>query len=249
MNLKCLNYSKNKKIKLVALGDWHVGAKECDEKLLKEKIEWIRQQKDVIVVLMGDLINAGTRASIGAGTYDDKYNPQEQYEKVLEWLKPIKNKIAMALQGNHEIRIFDLSSFDITKMLCRELGIYYAKDGIGFLKIRVGNQNYVVAATHGSTGAATSSGKMNGCIKMSNFIDADIYLMGHVHSLSHNVELYRKVNLKNKIIEEHERHYVLTGSFLTFDNSYGERKGYAPLKKGMPTLHLNGEKFDVQVEM
>ena len=90
---------------------------------------------------------------------------------------------------------------------------------------------------------------MNGCIKLSDFIESDIYLYGHVHALSHNIQLYRKINFKNKMIDESERHFVLTGSFLNFDSSYGETKGYSPLKKGMPTIWLNEKRSDVQVEM
>jgi UDP-2,3-diacylglucosamine pyrophosphatase LpxH len=249
MNLICNNVKVKDNYRISCLGDVHFGSKECDEKLFKDKVEWISKQKDLGVILMGDLINAGTRASVGAGNYDDDYNPQEQYEKVLDILYPIKEKVLFTLQGNHEQRIYDLSSFDVTKMLSRELGVTYAKDGIGILKQRVNDQNYIVTATHGSTGAATVMGKMNGCLKLANYIDADIYCMGHVHALAHNVELYRRINLKNKMIEEKERHFVLTGSFLDWDSSYGERKGYSPMKKGMPTIHLRGSKFDVQVEM
>jgi len=249
MNLICNSISVKDSFRISCLGDVHLGSKECDEKLFKDKVKWIEKQDDLGVILIGDLINAGLRASIGAGTYDDDYNPQEQYEKVLDILYPIKSKILFSLQGNHEARIYDVASFDVTKMLSRELGVTYAKDGIGILKQKVNGNNYIVAATHGSTGSATVMGKMNGCLKLSNYIDADIYCYGHTHALAHTVELYRRVNLKNKMIDEKERHFILTGNFLNFDSSYGERKGYSPMKKGMPTVHLSGSKFDVQVEM
>lgn len=248
MNCRSLKYNCDK-LKLSALGDIHFGGKECDVELFKRKVDWISKQKNMAVILMGDLVNCGTKVSVGAGTFDDDYNPEEQYEKMIEILKPISNKIVMSLTGNHEERIRDISSFDITKLLSRELGFYYAKEGSAIIDFRVKNQHYIVHAKHGATGAATSAGKMNGCLKMANYADADIFLHGHVHSLQHDVQMFRRFNLKNKVVDERERHFITTGGFLDWDGSYGELKGYAPLKKGMPTLHLDGNRFDVQVEM
>ena len=248
MNCRSIKYDCDK-LKLVALGDVHFGGKECDEKLFLDKVNWIKKQKDCAVILMGDMINCGTKVSVGAGAFDDDFNPEEQYEMMLKILKPISDKIVMALTGNHEERIRIQSSFDITKLLSRELDIYYAKEGSALMDFKVKNQHYIVHAKHGSTGSGTPAGKMNGCLKMADNADADIFLQGHVHSLQHNVQMFRRYNLKNKMIDERERHFVLTGAFLDWDGSYGELKGYSPLKKGMPTLHLNGDRFDVQVEM
>ena len=248
MNCRNIKYDVDE-LKLVALGDVHFGGKECDIELFKKKVDWIASQKDIVVILMGDMINCGTKVSVGAGTFDDDYNPEEQYEEMLKILLPIKDKIVLSLTGNHEERIRQLTSFDITKLMSRELGVYYAKDGSAIIDVKVRSQHYIVHAKHGSSGASTSAGKMNGCYKMAGYTDADIFLMGHVHSLSHDVQLFRRYNKKNKVLVERERHFLTTGAFLDWDNSYGELKGYAPLKKGMPTLHLCGTKFDVQVEM
>ncbi len=236
-------------MKVVALGDVHLGSYQCNTKLLEKKIDWIKKQNNIIVVLMGDLINAGTKVSIGAGTFDDTYHPEEQYERMLDYLRPIKDKIVLAVTGNHCERIRQLTSFDVTKLLCRELGVYYAKDGSALMNVKVNKQHYTFYVKHGSTGAATSAGKMNGCIKMADYADADIYLMGHVHSLQHTLQMYRRYNRKNKMIDEVEKHFLTTGSFVDWDASYGELKGYSPMKCGMPTLSLSGSRFDVQVEM
>lgn len=174
MNCRNLKYNTDK-LRVVALGDVHFGGKECDITLFKQKLDWIKQQKDLIVVLMGDLINCGTKVSIGAGTFDDDYNPEEQYEKMLDLLKPIQNKIVLAVSGNHESRIRELSSFDITKLLCRELNIYYADEGSALLDVRVKKQHYIIHIKHGMTGSGTMAGKMNGCLKMAEYADADIF--------------------------------------------------------------------------
>ena len=70
MNCRNLKYNVDE-LKLVALGDVHFGGKECDIELFKKKVEWIKTQKNIAVILMGDMINCGTKVSVGAGTFDN----------------------------------------------------------------------------------------------------------------------------------------------------------------------------------
>ncbi len=248
MKLKCYNFKTKGNYRVTALGDMHFGSKECDVKLFEEKLKWLKKQEDLGIVLMGDLINCGTRYSVGAGTYDDDWNPQEQYEHMIDYLKPLKDKILLVHHGNHEERIRKETSFDITKLLAKELGVPYAEDYTALTKLRVNNNNYVVCSTHGSGSGTTAAGKMNACMKLANITDADLYLYGHTHALSHAVTPYRKVDYKNKTIKELERHFVLTGSFVKWDGGYGEQKHYSLLKRGMPTVTLGGDKWDIQAD-
>ncbi len=240
MKLNIVDYKVKKALNLMALGDIHFGSKECNVPVLEAHLDMIKKTDDCAIILMGDLINCGTRVSVGAGTYDDDYNPQEQYEKMLNYLEPIKNKIISAHSGNHEERIRQLSSFDITKMLCRELNIPYL--GYGALtKIKVNKLNFHVYSTHGSSGSGTPMGKMRNCVKMQNNADADIYLYGHTHGLDYNVQNYYLINNRGRYIEERTKHFVLTGSFVNWDGSYGEAKNYAMLPIGIPKIKLYGE--------
>jgi len=248
MRLNCVDVKVKDHLALWALGDIHFGSRECDVNKFEKYLGWAKENKDVRILLMGDLINSGTRASIGAGTYDDEYNPQEQYEIMLDYLKPIKKKIIGAHIGNHETRIRDLSSFDVTKMMCRELKVPYL--GYSALtKLRVNKNNYIVYSTHGNTGASTVSGKLNKCMKQQEIADADIYLYGHTHGLTNDLQTVYKANIKNKVLEEKERHFVLTGSFVKWDGSYGEMKNYPLLKTGAPKIDLSGKKWDINVRL
>ena len=184
--------------------------------------------------------NCGTRTSVGAGNYDDSYNPQEQYEKIIEILDPIKDKIIGAMQGNHEERIRELSSFDITKLLCREIGCSYL--GYSALhKLKVNNVNFEVFSAHGSSSSSTIEGKMRCCKNLQLIADADLYLLSHTHGLAHTVQPYYKINNRMKTVEEQTKHFVLTGHFVNWDGSYGERKGYQLLKSGLPKIKLYGD--------
>lgn len=240
MMLNVVNYDVKDYLTLIPFGDMHYGSRDCDVEIFEAHLDMIKREKDCAVILMGDLINCGTFASIGARTYDDKYNPEEQYELMLEYLRPIKKKIIGAHIGNHEERIRELSSFDIIKMLCRELKVPYL--GYSALhKIRVNNVNFHVHSTHGSTSATTITGKMNKSRKALENADADIYLCGHTHALDYNTQPYCRINNRARTIEEHLRHFVLTGNFVKWDGSYGEKKNYQMLTLGVPKIKLFGE--------
>lgn len=236
------------KMPLAPIGDVHYGSKDCDTTYFTNSIGWVKSNKDIRVILMGDLINCGTKTSVGAGVFDDSYNPEAQYEGMLEMLKPIKSQILGVHSGNHEERIRELTSLDLSKMLARELGVTYL--GYSALtKIRVNKFNYSVFSTHGSSSAMTTNGKLVGCKRMQDVADADIYLYGHTHGLANEVMSYRKIDFKNKVIVERKRHFVLTGNFTNWDGSYGEKKGYALLKKGCPRVDLFGNRFDTHVSL
>jgi len=248
MKLNCVELKAKDYVNIIPLGDIHFGAKECDIDKLEEWIDWIKHDKNTSVMLMGDLINCGTKVSIGAGTFDDDYNPEEQYYKMIEYLKPIRKKIIGAHLGNHEERIRMETSFDITKLMCKDLDVPYL--GYSALsKIRVNDLNYIVCSTHGSTGSGTIMGKLNGCRKMMDIADADLYLYGHTHGLAHDVQSYRRVDLKNKMIVEDKKHFVLTGNFIDWDGSYGEKKNYPLLKKGCPRVRLYAKEKDIHVSL
>jgi len=248
MKLNCKEFKVKEYLTVVPFGDTHYGSKECDEKLIHEWIDWIKGQKNIAVIGMGDFINCGTKVSVGAGSYDDKKVPEEQYNDMIDMLKPIKDKIIGMHIGNHEERIRQLSSFDIVKEMSKRLDVPYL--GYSALhKLRVNEFNYIAFSTHGSSGGTTTSGRISACQKLQDVANADLYLMGHTHGLSNFTTSYLDVNLQNKTIEEHKKHFVLTGHFVDWDGSYGEQKNYPLLKKGAAKVKLYGDRWDVHVSL
>jgi len=240
MKLNEADFEVKSYLTLFPLGDVHYGCRDCDVPIFEAHLGMIKDTKDAAVILTGDLINCGTRFSIGAGNYDDSVNPEKQYETMLDYLKPIKKKIIGCHQGNHEERIRELTSFDISKMLSKELGVPYLQYG-ALHKIKVNDVNYHIYSVHGTSGAPTLVGKINACLAMQSRADADIYLMGHTHGLDYTPLRYYKINNKNSTIECHVRHFILTGSFITWDGSYGEKKNYSIAPIGIPKIKLFGE--------
>ena len=239
MKIHCVKETGYDKIKLVPFGDVHYGAKECNIERAKDTIAWVKSRPDARVILMGDLINCSTKNSVGAGPFEETRSGQNQYDDIVELLTPIKDKIYGALQGNHEYRIFKETGYDITKMLSKELGVKNYGYGI-FLKLQVKDQNYVIYATHGSSGATLPYTKIKKVLDMGRFIDAELFLYGHVHSLQVHTQYYKTVNLRNKSVEKRKRYYVLTGHYLNYEDSYAEMKTILPEKQGSPTITLTG---------
>ena len=246
IHIKEKNLTK-KELLLIGLGDAHYGSKDCWVEKLEETVNWIQSKPNVRVILMGDLIDAGLKDSIGGGTFDNTVEPEDQIEYIISLLTPIKDKIWCMLTGNHEERIRLRTSIDVTKLMAKTIGVPYC-GATCFIKARLGKQNYIIYATHGSTGSATPAGKLNSVMRYGNYIDADIFMMGHVHELMHHTTDYLKVDIKNKMIVKEKRHYVLTGHFLKY-GGYAEAKGYAPGKVGVPKIILRTDKKSVHVSI
>lgn len=238
---------KGKEMNVVFLGDCHLGDKNFDEEKLKKDIKWIKSQKNTVVILMGDMINTGLKDSVGAGSFDDTITPQEQLDQIYELLLPIKKQIIGIHIGNHERRIYERTSIDVIKNLAKQLNINYLESS-AFNHIRFGNQTYVIYSTHGSSGSTTLGGKINACIKLSSFIDADIYAMGHVHDLSAYTRDGFRLSKQNKTLEEIKTYFVLTGHYLKY-GGYAEEKLYSPGKVGFCMITLRADQHQVRIHI
>lgn len=242
-----MNIKEKTDIQLIPLGDIHYGAPLCDINKLKETIEWIKNKPRVRVILMGDLIDAGLRDSVGGGSFDNDSTPEKQIDYILDLITPIKNKVWCVLHGNHEERIIQKTSIDVSKMMARTLGVPYAGDS-AYIRVKIGDTSYKVFAIHGNAGSLTPAGKLNGCMKIATYVDADMYIMGHVHELMSHSTVYIRMNVKDKMIEKDKRYYVLSGHFLKY-GGYAEQKGYNPGKTGVVKIDLNKKKKDVHVSL
>jgi len=247
--LDIIDYHKDDKKTIVLLGDTHIGSKYFDEELLIENLEWCKEN-NIPMILMGDMIETATRDSVGAGIYEQDEIVDKQIEHFYTLFEDLANKglIIGLHQGNHEARLFKSSGLDISKIMAKTLKIKY----FGYAKlhyIRVGNQGYLLYTTHGASGATMPHTKIKAAIKLADMIEAEIYAMGHVHQLSHHVRNYYKADLRKRKIIESQKHFILTGSYLSHWNSYGHIKGYEPMRKGSAKLKLNGKEHRIRVSL
>jgi len=243
--MKLINVFEKTPIKLMPIGDLHVGSKEFDKTKYESTIKWIKSNKDVRVVLMGDLIDAGLKDSVGGGSFDNDLEPNDQIEYIINSLTPIKDKIWCTIIGNHEERIRERTSLDVMKYIADKLETKYG-DSSCFIKANIGGINYTIYMTHGSSSSGSAAGKLAAIEKLGQFIYADLILMGHVHELMSHTSTYFRIDIGNKMIVQDKRHFVITGHFVNY-GGYVQKKNLFPGKTGVAKIEFSTDKKQIRL--
>jgi predicted phosphodiesterase len=230
-------------VELAFIGDIHFGHPQCDLESLNETIAWVAKNK-VSVLLMGDLIEAGLRDSVGDSVYHQKLNPQDQMEQVVEMLYPIRKNIIGLHRGNHENRVMKTTSIDISKLMAKELGVRYLGYSAWSL-IKVGKQKYSIYSTHGHSGARFKHTKLKAVADLTGWIYADIVAMGHLHTIAAEPVMRQRLDKRTGQLLEEKSYIVLTGSFLKWSKSYAEDAGYPISRVGSPKAKLITTEHDI----
>jgi hypothetical protein len=245
---------------IIPIGDIHIGDKafddECETKL-RGYINWVKEEPGARVILMGDIFNVPTRGSKTSPFAQNK----EEFDYAINLFKPIANKIAVALDGNHEARLLDFANFSIMNSFCQILEIPYG--GISTIvnfKVRKSNRketkrgeyrmNYYFYAHHTTGGGSTIGGKMNRVDKLRQLVcNADVYLGAHNHMLGVVPVTTGVINASHKKVDYPQQWLVDCGSYLKWEGSYAEAKQLPPNKLGSPKIRLDGLKKDIHVSL
>jgi len=214
-------------IDILMWGDVHYGSRQCDFNFAKESLDHT-SERGVYIIGMGDLLECATRDSVGSGVYDQSDIIQGQLETMVEWLTPHKDRVIGLLEGNHERRVYDKTGLDLNKLLCKDVG---------------------VNVTHGASGASLPYTKIKQCLSLQQYIDADLYAMGHVHALDTHSRAIHELDKRSKTMAEKEKIFVLTGHYLNYFGSYAHRKGLIPSKKGSPVIKLYTNEHKIRVSI
>jgi len=244
--IRAVTYSTDAcKLLVVPLGDVHLGAPTCDIQKFLATVKFI-EETDCKVILMGDLLEAASKSSVGSGWVEQTASPQDQLDALKEVLFPIKDKILVVLDGNHEERIQKSVGIKVSKVLADYFEAPYGGYS-AFVYLRVKNQNYIVHAQHGSTGARYLRTKMHAAMKTAEHTEADIYLYGHTHELATASQPYRQFDKRGRHVKMIKKRFVLTGGFLNYFGGYAERKNLNPSPIGVANLIFDGKKWDIHV--
>ncbi|MHA1795240.1 MAG: metallophosphoesterase [Promethearchaeota archaeon] len=235
---------------IAPIGDIHYGARNCDVELFEYILKWCEESENVMVFLMGDLIEASNIHSVGME--DQILDVNDQVNYIISKFQKLarEKKIIGVVQGNHEKRILKHANYDITKMIAEILDIPYARKGT-FIQVKVRNESqkksqiYVLYAIHGGSGSYTVGGKINAVMRLQKAVEAEVYMMGHVHELLH-VKIPRETVDRGRV-KQLMTHFVLTGGFLKYWGSYAQERGYAPTSRGSPKIKLHIKEHRVSV--
>jgi len=244
---------------VVGFGDFHRGNPWFDEDHFYRTRDWIAENNCYVVCMgdYGECINSkDPRHDYNA--IDWEYaTPDKQYRKVLEDLEPIKNKIIMMLDGNHDYGFWKRHNHNYVNWLATDLGVPYV--GVsGYIlfnftrKIGKGKESHIfrIFAHHGWSGGRTDGYKVKVIHDMKNiFSDPHLYLMGHTHMKGEvfpTTRLY--VDARTAKIREYTQKYFYTGSYIKgYEEgigSYVEARAYPPTQIGSPIIEVKPNRVD-----
>jgi len=247
--------SNLEEIEIVPIGDVHAGDEFYDEKLFKRVVSYILEKPNRYTILNGDLMNMALKTSV-SDIYAEKDSPSGQIKRVAEILLPIRDRILAIGTGNHEERVYKATGIDASRYLALELGLtdrYSDNSFMLFIKVgesqtsrpsKLKQQVYSIFVQHGRGGGRKMGGKANRLASSSDIIaDADLYIMGHVHTPMTFPTSVFVTDSQNMTITRQNKFFLLTNAYLDF-GGYGLTYQYTPSCKvvSYATLITQGQK-------
>lgn len=242
---------------IIPVSDVHLGAIEHNRNAWEEFVKGIEKSENTFLILGGDLVNNSIRTSV-ANPFDEVIRPREQKRMMVEYLKPIKDKILCAVSGNHERRSMKDDDVDITYDIMSKLDIEdLYRENIAFMKMNVGrrgdgrvSETYNFAVTHGAGGGVYTGSAVNRNERFGNIIEGlDCLVVGHTHKGT--------VSRPSKIVFDSQQNLVSVKSYVVISSvSWLNYGGYAAQKMLLPSdtcrpqklkLSANTHRKDIEV--
>lgn len=235
------------------LADLHIGDPGCDENEVYARVKAAADDPYGLVVCNGDLMNFAMRNSV-SDVYGELMSPMQQIAYLVNLLSPVKDKIIGVTAGNHEQRTYRSDGIDVTRLVCRELGIEdkYAPEGI-MIFLRFGTRNrhqghlernprqwYSIYATHGSGGGRKEGAKAIRLADMAAIVDADIYIHSHTHLPMIMKQAFFRSDSSNCSVKQATKLFVNTGAALRY-GGYGQAAEFKPASAETAYIHLDAK--------
>ncbi len=230
---------KQKEINIYPLGDSHVGAQTFYEPAWRKWIDKVKADQNGYVVICGDVFDNAIIGSKG-NSYENKMRIRDAKHWVKDELLPIKDKILVIVQGNHEYRSSritdDCPLYDVASKLDLE-DVY--RENMGFLKLSLGEKNsqrqfsYGICVAHGKTKNKTD--------KFAYSLDGiDAMVSGHTHDPSNNFPAKIVMDMHNECIRLVDYVNLVVPSFQHI-GGYSLRDMYMPkANMRIPILKFSG---------
>jgi hypothetical protein len=219
-----------KSFNLFPVGDWHVGSKQAKLSFIQRVVDMIKANPAARWVGMGDLME---NALIGSKSdvYKQIIPPKEQMDSIVEMLEPIKEKGLFLIAGNHEQRTMRVAGIEPEAYIATRLGLPF----LGFsvmarfkLKGAHNGANIFTAYFHHNYGGGGSyGGKINRADKLRDICPTvDAVFSGHFHITSRIPVSWFEWG--DTVVHKRTGYDYITGSALTWNESYAEEKPVPP---------------------
>ncbi len=242
------------------LSDFHRGSIDSIEDDSNDKINECLNRDNSYVFGLGDMAECITKndprfSANGLAPWVLKSNIVEsERDNVVESFKRLakEGKIICLGTGNHEEEIHMRHDNDITRNICKDLGVTYA--GYQYqivLKFKRDNSadvhQFIIHCWHGAGAAQSDGAQTMRLMQLVRGIEADIYCMGHLHAVK--IVSPDKLTLAKYKIKSRELLAMITGSWVRgytqpkegvdIDPNYVEKKGYNPSRIGCPIIRIS----------
>lgn len=238
-----------KDVEIRIFADLHVGDKFCNLAAVKNEIDYVARTPNCYAILNGDIVNNATKTSV-SDSYAEILSPMEQIAMYIDLFEPIKDKILVMTQGNHENRTYIKEGIDLTEVVAAQLGLKdrYSKTGaVLFLKLgehKIKNSKkvpivYSFYVIHGSGGGRKEGAKAIRLADMATIVDVDIYIHGHTHLPMVLREGFYRTDHSNGVVKYTDKLFINGAARLEY-GGYGESFEFKPSSIKCPTLQLSG---------
>jgi len=263
--IKQIEYSRPDVFTIYPFFDAHMGARESSEKALEDKIfECANMGSLALAIGGGDWLDCITHTDKrfrmnGLAEWVSQSNIVEsQRRHAVEIFKPITSQgqwLGIGT-GNHEEAIHIYHDNDVIRNIADDIKVPYAGYHCMYiLKFRrSGKATHTVKihVWHGAGAAQTEGARVSRLTRLINDVEADIYLMGHLHTITtytpdrlveRNGRI-RSIRLASAICGSWLKTYNQPDKGKTQDPTYGEQKGYKPSRIGMPLIQIIPDNYN-----
>lgn len=268
--------SRSDVLRIIPLGDIHLGHALCDERLLNDWVNEIAADPNCYWGGMGDMAEFINRSDWRADEsqrakwlWGEADLVKAQVEKLRQMLAPITDKCLWLVRGNHEDSILKKYERDAHYEVCRALGACEAKPldlGYrGFVRLRckrtkVGTGRHstwtmVLYVHHGYGGGRLEGAKALKLGRLPKAYQADVYLYGHSHARMAQVQQVLRPAPKADNLEAINIWEAMTGSFLkSYDAKgqvevYSEAQDFPPQMVGPIEILVQPDKHEIRVRV
>lgn len=249
-------------ITVIPVADVHLGSPECREQEFMEFIQKVKETPNTYLVLLGDLIDNGTKSSV-TNPFRATMPPSQQKREMANILEPVKDRILCILPGNHERRSMKDADDDPVYDIAAKLDIEHLyRENIAFVKIQLGTEDaqdehsnskyrpcYCLVVTHGAGGGIMTGSSVNRNERFGYAIEGmDVLITGHTHKPLTTQPGKIVIDLRNNQVGVKPFRTVVATSWLDY-GSYAARMMLLPSSFCLNMINLSGYGKEITVTM
>ena len=237
-------------IDIYPIADVHLGAMEQDEASWQAFVQNVMQQDAAYLILAGDLLNNSVRGTRFANPFDERYRPRDAKRLMVDYLRPLRDRILCVVTGNHERRTYRDDDQDLTYDICSKLDIEHLyRENVAFMSVGIGHKSateerpryaYTFAVTHGAGGGIYTGATVNRNERWGNVVDGlDCLVVGHTHKGTVSKPSKIVIDARNGNITM--KHYTVISCVSWL--AYG---GYAARGMMLPAAHSDPQRIHLK---